>query len=82
MLLAKYIYEIQSHPGVHLVNPLSFSAIKGLMNAKAVAIAPQFKGYTGDLCLVETDGIAFKIEKLTMTMLGSTSLMTSVDSPT
>ena len=60
--MAPLLYEIRSHPGVHLVNPLSFSAIKGLMDAKAVAIAPQFKGYTGDLCFVETDGIAFKID--------------------
>lgn len=56
------LYKIQSSPGVHFVSPVLFVSLESLMDAKPVRARKPIRGYLGDLCLVETVGIAFKVD--------------------
>ena len=56
------LYEIRSTPGVQFISPLLFPSIESLMDAKPVRSDMSIGGYVGNLYLLETVGIAFKVE--------------------
>lgn len=56
------LYQLRSSPGVHFISPILFGSIERLMDAKPVRAADSLRGQIGDLWLLETAGIAFKID--------------------
>lgn len=60
-------YAIEAHPGVELVNPILFPEIERLMDGNRVLAsqAPD-RAYVGNLCLIETQGIAFRIDGISI----------------
>jgi len=56
------LYEIGSCPGVQFISPILFSSIEGLTDAKPVRSREPTRGYIGDLLLLQTAGVAFKVE--------------------
>jgi hypothetical protein len=55
-------YEIRSSPGVKFVNPFLFPSIVRLMDAKPVRAGDPTYGYIGNLSLLKTAGVAFKVD--------------------
>ena len=56
------LYEIPSSPGVQLISPLLFDEVKSHMDLKLVRSREPMGGFIDGLSLLETDGVAFKIE--------------------
>jgi hypothetical protein len=55
-------YEIRSCPGVQFISPILFSSIEGLTDARPVRSGEPTRGYIGDLLLLQTAGVAFKVD--------------------
>jgi hypothetical protein len=55
-------YEIRSCPGVQFISPILFPSIEGLMDAKPVRSGESTRGYIGNLLLLQTAGVAFKVD--------------------
>lgn len=57
------LYEIPSSPGVQFISPLLFAEIEKHMDAKPVRSGEYLDGFVGNLFVLETEVIAFKVDE-------------------